>query len=71
MATALIPAVGSEYGPCERCSHIDCAAIREMARSICPICEIPMGYGTHYYEENGSPVHAECYEVKVEAEMGR
>ena len=69
MAAGVMPAPGTEYGPCEdECQHRDCAATRERAAFICRYCGEPIGYDTRFYIE-GRPidllaVHALCAELE-------
>ncbi len=79
MAATHVSPPGSDYGPCpEPCSHIDCAASRDTAASICRFCTHPIGYGRRYYHDPdeirgcGRPprwVHATCL-YKALGEMG-
>ncbi len=59
MAAGMIPRPGTKLGPCSgECSHVDCAANRADAASVCHFCQKPIGYDTlHYYEQQGAPVH--------------
>lgn len=69
MASASIPAPGTEYGPCASlCGHIDCAESRALAESACRFCGNPIGYGTDYYrdEDGVGYVHALCLEQQAE-----
>lgn len=72
MAAGYIHEPGTRYGPCmDPCKHRDCAASREDAATVCPYCEKPIGYHTHYYRESdhgGRLVHAACLEVVIERE---
>ena len=67
MAASVLPAPGTEYGPCaEPCSHTDCAHTRRMAAAVCPLCDGAIGYGRRFYND-GEPggfdlVHALCAE---------
>jgi hypothetical protein len=75
MAAGVIPAPGTEYGPCATpCAHRDCGRSRKDAALPCRICKEPIGYSTRYYQENDDAngyalVHAACAED--EAERGR
>lgn len=72
-AGRLPPETGSEFSPCVKCEHIDCAAIRVTAGSICRYCEKPIGWETGFYKDDqadGSEwVHSLCEELAIEAEM--
>lgn len=76
MAAGTLPHPGSEYGPCkEPCTHRDCAATREMAARVCPLCTHPIGYGVRFYQDSGDPGvfrHAECAEIaaEIDRELG-
>jgi len=51
MAAGSLPAIGTEYGPCEGvCCHSDCMETRRMAESRCSICNEKIGYETSFYE---------------------
>lgn len=51
MAAAALNHPGTEAGPCkEFCEHLDCAATRRMASTICPGCSEPIGYGKRFYD---------------------
>lgn len=66
MASSQISSPGTTFGPCEtQCKHTDCEATREMALSVCRLCEKPIGYETQFYSDpmnRGGFVHAECLE---------
>lgn len=50
-ASAGIPAIGTDLGPCEGvCEHTDCAANRREANASCAICSKPIGYETRFYQ---------------------
>ena len=67
MAAGTMPAPGTEYGPCEPvCKHLDCAATREYAESLCRFCGLRIGYETRYYAPYGIPEHAKCAEEDAE-----
>lgn len=69
MATATLPAPGTELGPCtEACEHRDCAAARRQAGAICTECFKPIGYGTRFYRVDACPdayQHAACVEGRA------
>jgi hypothetical protein len=68
MAAGILPAPGSKLGPCKRCEHRDCAELREMAGSVCRLCDKAIGYSVRYYADpDAAPgqrfyVHARCLE---------
>lgn len=66
MAAGRLPAPGTPFGPCtDPCQHIDCAATRRDAASLCRICTREIGYETRFYAEYTSTrqlVHAACLE---------
>lgn len=64
MASGILSAPGSKFGPCEQeCSHVDCRKTREMASSKCRICGEVIGYDRRCYSEaSGVLVHASCLE---------
>jgi hypothetical protein len=62
MAASMIPAPGSELGPCESCEHRDCALSRSMAAAECAICHREIGYETRFYREGETSWHAVCIE---------
>ncbi len=69
MAAGTIPTPGKvvnglEIGPCinEKCKHIDCAEIRQMAAWRCDYCFKEIGYETRFYKVDGQLVHADCHE---------
>lgn len=73
MAYGVLPAPGSTYGPCEgECHHIDCAHLREMAETICHLCNEPIGYGVAFQEdEQDRLVHYECNLRTLDARPNR
>jgi hypothetical protein len=72
MAAGILPVPGTEYGPCDTdCKHEDCAVTREMAVSLCTICEKVIGYGNRFYAETRHPLrlqHADCLEATYDKE---
>ena len=75
MAAGILPAPGTEYGPCVApCRHRDCAATRRTALKVCRHCGAPVGYERRFYEEPGyvdadrRATHADCEERAIEAE---
>lgn len=70
MAAGVLPAPGTEYGPCDtpECGHRDCEATRETAVSLCSWCDEPIGYDTRYYhgDSPGDYVHALCEELAID-----
>jgi len=70
MAAGYLDEPGHEYGPCVgECAHVDCAATRRTAESICRCCGEPIGYDRAFYldpETQNGPVddrrdvHADC-----------
>lgn len=68
MAAALIPALGSKWGPCAiPCQHLDCQEIHRMAKTPCKRCGEILGYDVRYYENEGL-VHADCEKLAAEEE---
>lgn len=71
MAAGTWPRPGTKYGPCaEPCEHIDCAATRRDAESLCRLCSQPIGYEVRFYRdpEAGAMltyVHAACLEAQL------
>jgi hypothetical protein len=70
MAAARLPKPGTEFGPCvDPCEHIDCAATRADADSLCHYCDGPIGYEERYYrDQSGALVHAICLEQAEQQE---
>jgi len=79
-AGMLPPETGSEFSPCAKCGHRDCAAIRVTAGSICRHCDEPIGWETRFYNDddpeikrrtgtNINYVHALCEELAIEEEQ--
>jgi hypothetical protein len=65
-----IEAPGTGLGPCrEPCTHYDCRDNRMLAASICPVCNLEIGYEVqiyiHWHHYCRLPFHAACYH-KVE-----
>lgn len=49
---AKLPAPGDANGPCASpCVHHACKEAEEIANTICPICNLPIGYGTRFVSE--------------------
>lgn len=68
MAAGRIQRPGSEFGPCkDACEHIDCAATKNDAATICYLCGTEIGYEVRYSEDGKRLVHAVCLENKYEA----
>jgi hypothetical protein len=45
------------------CKHTDCNYLKTMTKSLCKICQTPIGYDTRYYREDDKQlVHARCVE---------
>lgn len=61
-----LPEPGTNLGPCvPTCEHIDCAANREQAETLCRICGTPIGYETTFVYEQMKPLvmsHYDCYQ---------
>ncbi len=72
MAATMLPAPGPG-GPCdEPCRHPGCGLIHEQARTECPGCNHPIGFGTWFVEgPDGELIHSACwsdlYESRPEA----
>lgn len=63
MAAFILPAPGTQYGPCtEDCHHRDCLETRLMATAECWYCRKSIGYGARFYRDAGEWVHAACAE---------
>lgn len=68
MAASSLPPPGSEYGPCRACTHTDCQLTRNMAETLCAVCETRIGYDVPFYRVDAEPannlpmVHAACQE---------
>ena len=63
MASGMVSAPGTEYGPCvEPCRHTDCAESRRWAEALCAICGEPIGYERQFYQSGNWTVfrHAAC-----------
>jgi len=71
MAAGSLSKPGTKYGPCENetCWHRDCIATRKRARSICTICNKPIGYDTLFYEDQDGLQHAFCLEEQIKREQ--
>lgn len=69
MAFGFMAAPGTPAGPCAgTCAHLDCAATRAAAASLCRYCQRPIGYDVRYYldpEDRQRRVHADCHEDAV------
>lgn len=70
MAAGTIAAPGTHAGPCEgECAHTDCAKTREMAATICGLCQKPIGYDRRFYSDTFMGVealyHAPCLEDEI------
>jgi len=53
MAYSILPAPGTELGPCEtNCQHRDCAETRRMAETRCFICGEPIGYDQAFLNDS-------------------
>lgn len=80
-AGILPPETGSEFSPCLKCEHVDCAAVRVTAGSICRHCDKPIGWETRFYKDDNRLyrtgevaagaewVHALCEELAIEEEQ--
>lgn len=70
MAAVVLPAPGTEYGPCkDGCAHVDCALTRDMAASVCRFCHEPVGYEASIYRDPDNRdgwVHAVCLMIDRE-----
>ncbi len=67
MASEFISEPGTERGPCVKCRHTDCAALRKLAGGECRYCAEPIGYDVRFYRLPSDPrrprlVHAVCEE---------
>jgi excisionase family DNA binding protein len=52
---------GEIGGHCESlCPHLDCISLRQIATSLCRICQERIGYERNYYAESNSFVHEAC-----------
>ena len=59
--TQIIPAAGTEGGPCLACRHADCVAERAVARSACKLCGEPLGHGVEFVATSAARgTHAAC-----------
>lgn len=66
MAAGRLPAPGTQYGPCEgSCQHIDCAATRAQAASLCTICGTPIGYEVRFYDTRTRQKFAEHHGIPL------
>lgn len=69
MAAGILPAPGTELGPCKTmCSHTDCLETRRMAGTSCTICGEVIGYDRRFYDSrrHNSLTHALCLEEEFE-----
>lgn len=68
MAASTIANPGTAYGPCQPdCAHTDCAQLRTIATTSCPLCGHPIGYDRPFYNEADLGfVHALCLETQEE-----
>jgi hypothetical protein len=74
MAAGILPAPGSQYGPCEsQCKHRDCAATRRDAVSPCRFCGQSIEYGKRFIRArlSGALAHERCAEMAVERNDAR
>lgn len=77
MAYIILPAPGTESGPCidEGCGHPTCGMTRRQATSECPAGDGPIGYeralsyppgGDELYRD-GKPWHLRCLHAAADA----
>ena len=67
MAVGYLPAIGSEFGPCEQCEHSDCASGRTMLVTPCRICKEPIDTRAFFQEGSWETlVHAVCAYKEVD-----
>jgi hypothetical protein len=67
MRFLIITAPGEKYGPCQSCSHDECAAVRELASATCHLCQDLVGFGRAYcYDADFRPVHYVCLAMEIE-----
>lgn len=71
MSASTLPSPGTKFGPCEpeeKCSHRDCAELRNMAEATCHYCGLSIGWDRRFYSDaTGELMHADC----LEDELGR
>lgn len=61
MASTFLSKPGTEFGPCaSECVHVDCAASRKQAESICPGCKGEIGYERHFIRYSERLWHLAC-----------
>lgn len=61
MSYIIIPKPGTKLGPCVRCNHRDCAALRVQARETCVLCGREIGYETAVTADSeGKSAHFDC-----------
>ena len=66
MAFISLPAPGTKLGPCEDgCTHVDCAAARKEAETICELCKNPIGYEAPFSQEGIKLVHFKCLMIHL------
>jgi hypothetical protein len=67
MAAGILSKPGTKFGPCRKCSHLDCAQTRLMAKSVCKFCNRVIGYGTRFVTSPTTRRHAheDCVESAV------
>lgn len=73
MAAGILPAPGTAQGPCLDCAHVDCAATRGMAESLCVLCQHPIGYSTPFHIHGNAItefVHERCYDEQLDRQRG-
>ena len=53
MAQGYLPAIGSEYGPCEdeTCGHTDCGIDRVHLEKVCRYCNETIGAETGFFQD--------------------
>lgn len=70
MATSGLPPPGTHYGPClESCKHLDCRATLTLAKRLCALCGMPIGFNRSMVSDvERGLLHADCASASLARE---
>jgi hypothetical protein len=71
MAYTVLANPGSQHGPCkDECKHIDCNKTKQLALTLCPLCDEPLGYDRPLTNDPDTQNlgHFSCVEESIEKE---
>lgn len=54
-------AAGTPEGPCARCTHAECIALRDLVACTCTICGRAIGYEIPFVEGGPGVTHTSCF----------